>query len=485
MKLIHNDKKTVKFETDGDWTLKVGDIDILKNLKLLKVYDDAFVWQSLTPMHDGWLRLRARWVPGATTVNFWAWWVAGDTGIEAPRIAQPAITIIATAEPLVDLRICPRSPLHSDPMLEGFTSGGLLHGQGTVMHHFVVDFEENEWDHGDSVQEPNRYMPASPNQTGGNWDYMGQTFPVEVIPNRLIYAAGCYGGFFQHGDSGQFVTEADFPELQADSHIHAGSKDRGWIKYTAPSTPWRDRMKVMYSNPDGAHACQISVLAQVAQFRPEDEGLKMLLEAWSNVYLRSFPAQPRGTSHANPGSERSQGRVVKSGVDAFLACHSFGSKEDEHIGLRFGTRVLQRWGNQRDLFLANFKKRGFGFSQYRDTGMYAANEIGIHFWGIYRLHLAFDQLGAEHNPELHYWMETAAKWLFDSFRYYGELAGDRRWGHPYYENADHTTPLASPTSSSHFAWFGAMQHEPVNSTEWVKRGHIMALGEGMPARFKS
>ena len=272
------------------------------------------------------------------------------------------------------------------------------------------------------------------------------------------------------------MTEQQFPNLQASSHIHGRSKDKGWIEYTDPSNTWRDRMSVFRTNPDGQHACQVSVLAQMAEHYPRDEGLKMLLEGWSHNYTRQFPAEARGTSHNNSGQERDQGRQTKTGVDAFMASH----KEDSPTALRFGRRALERWLIDVVAFKARHAKTGLGFSEFAEGG-YSTNEIGIHYWGIRRLHQAIEKLGAEHLEEVHFWMAEAQRWCFESWRFY-DIQGDRHWGYPYFEDKDHE-PMHGPVSAEHFGWLAAVHYEPQNPTEEAKHKAILELGAGMDPRF--
>ena len=388
------------------------------------------------------------------------------------------LTSTVGLQPLVDYTIEETDDLVEDPDNEGFTLGGFLQGQGSTLRAFHVNFGTASWGGDDGKNAPNSYMPRSPNKTGGNWAYMGISFPVSKIEITDAYAIGLYGGVFQHSD-GKLVSEKDYPQLQAISHIHEHSRDKGWIKYTDRSNTWRDRMSIMRTNPDGQHACQVSVLAQLAERYPEDEGLQMLLEECSHVYTRQFPFQARGTTHNNPGQERAQGRVMKSGVDAFMGSVNI----DDATALRYGHRVLERFTNDKKQFLSNYAKHGVGWSQFARFGAYSTNEIGIHYWGMDRLHDALDKLGVDHLEEVHFWMREASRWCFDSFRFY-DIAGHRHWGYPYYEDKDHKD-LSGPVSAEHFGWLAAVSHEPQNPTEWEKHKALLELGAGMDPRFVS
>lgn len=486
---LQTEKQETVFDTSDVWTLWVDGIDILATLNWHKGYDDGRqVWEALTPLFGThWLRLRIMIRRGENKGICWAWPVAGDTSIEQPRLPRREIRITSTPglSPLVDFTIETEDPLRPDPANAGFTIGGILNGQGVTLRSFWVDFGAGEWAGDDGRFEPNHLMPRSPQKTGGNWDYMAVRYPVETFKLTDVYAIGGYGGFFQHANSGAWVTEPDFPDLQAREHIHERSKDPGWIQYTNPSTPWRDKMSVFRQNPDGQHMCQVSILGQMLDEHPEDEGLKMLAEAWSHVYTRQFPKEPRGTSHANSGQERSQGRVLRSGVDASVAAHG----DDEATALRFGLRAMDRFANDKAHYIDNHAKNGIGFhpfTQVETSGVvvngYSTGEIGIHYWGMWRLHQAMEKLGLDHLEDVHFWMTEAERWCFNSFRFY-DIAGDRRWAYPYFEDKNHID-LHGPVSSIHFGWLAATNYKPQNPTEEAKMLHILELGEGLDERFK-
>jgi hypothetical protein len=461
------------------WSLSVPfGPDLFASARLLKVHPDGrAVWESLTSVGNAWIRLRAMAKSGSPIVRFHVWHVYGDTSLEAPTFERKTIDIQSDFEPMVDMAIEQDSP------------DGIMHGQGTTVQAFEVDFQNLTarrifWNgtHGDPYLHPNPYCPPNPNQTGGLWPYMGITHESAATPH--LYMLGGYGGYFQHHDDGRLVTEADYPDLQTHGAIiHSKSKDRGWIKYTNPDEPWRDRMAVFENQQDQQHYCLFSPLAQKSIQCPDDEGLHMLLEAAAHVFMRDNPAVPRGTAHANSPTERGQGRILKTGIDLFEALMAHG---DTVLANQVGVRVWERWLIDKAAFKQRFDADGIGFARWGGDNLhYSASEIGIHFWGVWVLAQAiksFTVLIAPTPEELEavqWWLEEAADWLFASFRF-----EDGRWGVPYYEDREHRTPNEGLASSSHFAWLGATKHKPRDADEEAKMQGIVAIGKHLERRFK-
>lgn len=461
-----NPKVLAALTAPEPWHLVCNGHDLFASAKFHKGFEDRVVYQALTQVGSTWVRLRGTVYRDHPYVDFAAWAIDGDTRTSKPLFLRHTLHVQSRgAGPIVSV------------YLDNAEEGTILQGQGRTIRQFRCNLEDGDTQvvHNEPF-ETTPYAPRSPNQTGGNWAYMGLTHPP--IEPRLLYPVGGYAGFFQKPD-GELLTEADMPDLQAGSHIHAHSKDPGWIHYNDPGAPWRDRMAFFGSNQDGQHSCLFSAVAQQSMREPKNQALKMLLEAYVHVYTRSYPSKPRGTSHANPGAERSQGRVLKEGAHVFEALLEDAPKHAAIIGKRVG----ERWENQVQQFVRNYDSHDFGFAGFARTGMYSANEIGIHWWGLEAVHRVIEKIGAPHLEQLHWLQREASTWLFESFRFY-DIPGDRGWGHPYFEAADHSTPNTGPTSSSHFAWLGATRHEPRNPTEVEKMKHILELGESMDARFK-
>jgi hypothetical protein len=469
-----------KIEEQG-WTLFAnGDepgsrVLILASAKLLNIYADGrAVWEALTKIGNAWLRLRAMARSGCPIVTFHLRLVYGDTSLEAPTFEREDIGLQSEFHPMVDAQI------------ERWSDQRIMHGQGTTVQRFEIDFQNLTVTRGvedpDDFLRPNPYCPPNPNQTGGLWPYMGITHEEAPLPN--LYMLGGYGGYFQHHDDGRLVTEADYPDLQTHGAIiHSKSKDRGWIRYTNPDEPWRDRMAVFENQQDQQHYCLFSPLAQTSILHHEDEGLHMLLEAAAHVFMRDNPAVPRGTAHANSPTERGQGRILKTGVDLYRALMSHG---DIDLANMVGTRTWERWLIDKAAFKQRFNEHGIGFARWGGDNLhYSASEIGIHFWGVWVLAQAiksFTVLIAPTPEELEavqWWLEEAADWLFASFRF-----EDGRWGVPYFEDREHRTPNEGLASSPHFAWLGATKHKPRDADEEAKMQGIVAIGEHMEMRFK-
>jgi hypothetical protein len=155
--------------------------------------------------------------------------------------------------------------------------------------------------------------------------------------------------------------------------------------------------------------------------------------------------------------------------------------DDEPSALRFGRRAMKRWQIDAKAFVRRYKETGLGFSKFASTGAYSTNEIGIHYWGLWRLHLAIEELGDDDIGAVHFWMAEASRWCFESFRFY-DIPGDRHWGYPYFEDKNHVD-LSGSVSAEHFGWLAATHFEPHNPIERAKHEAIVALGEGMDERF--
>ena len=351
----------------------------------------------------------------------------------------------------------------------------LLHGQGLgVIRRTSRPGHADVEVGGDLSLNP--YCPKNPNQTGGLWPYMGITYP-DVNPVDL-YMLGGYGGYFQN-PGGSWVTEEDHPVMQAGSHIHEHSNDRGWIRYSHQQ-PWRDRLAFFEANQDDQHLCQWSVLAQTAAQQPFDLGLGMLIEACAHSFLRLIPGKPRGTFHHLSGQERAQGRILLTAVDMFKALNQLGYTE---LAKSVGRRGYERFNIDKAAFIKRNAEKGLGFNTWAGTKHYSTGEIGILFWGMLKMQQQPILIGTDGYLDARFWMREAARWCFESFRFY-DITGDRKWSYPYYEDIDHKD-LSGPVSSEHFAWLAAMHHEPRNPTEIDKRKALEELGQGIDERFKA
>ena len=446
------------------WTLRVKGVDLLANAKFHHGYTDRIVWQSLTKVGPIWFRVRIALNHNSAVAQFWIWPVYGDTGDGTSLFPRRQLYVTSLNAPLVDM------PVEED-------GDFILHGQGVSMRYLWVDFDQvtSDFDSG-AILKPNALCPQNPNQTGGNWPYMGITFPPrETFELEELYMLGGYGGYFQHECTGEWVTEKDKPDLQANSHIHEFSKDPGWINYTNPDATWQDRMAIFQANQDGQHCCLWSVLAQAAKAHYRKEGLQMLLEAAVHVYTRAFPDEPRGTTHHDSGQERGQGRILKSAVDMNLALR------DKELALVVGIRGVERYRIDMQAALKRLQSGMLPFAPFLDG--YSTNEIGIHYWGMWKLAKVLESVNQlDVLPILQHWLALARAWCFESFRWY-DIPGDRRWAYPYVEAADHTE-IRGGVSSAHFGWLAATHYEPQNPTEIEKMKAILELGDHYPARFK-
>lgn len=306
---------------DG-WMLTVTDGDgvthkLDQNLVLLRSSEKHMVFETRTKVKGCWVRMRARFTSRSPWVLFWIWPIMGDESMPEPSISPGPLTLEANRDPIVH-------PI----TLTGFSS--YLHGQGAGITQVQFNFDhfsaEPTFPH-----EHSDYAPYHPNQTGGEWPYMGISFPAG-IPHGQLYAVGSYGGHFLRPD-GSFTAELDHPHLQADSHIHEHSDDKGWIRYTYPATPWRDRLLGFQANQDDQHYCLFRPVAQTLR-RSDDEGLRMLCEAAAHVFLRQIPDSPRGTTHHLSGAERAQGRILLTGCDLFEALLPTSRELANLVGVR-------------------------------------------------------------------------------------------------------------------------------------------------------
>lgn len=447
------------------WSLFVGGVDILKNLKPLRVEDQRTVFESRTKVKHAWVILRAEVLKRVPhLIKAWAWTIYGDTSISEGYLPRLDLRLTSTPGqlPQVDLQL--EEPTMEEPMI--------LQGQGRSVRQFYVDFKKLTFAAlpGD-IAEPNPFCPHHPNSTGGNWAYMGMHYFGAHL--EQLFMLGAYGGYFLN-DDGSFLTEAQRPQLQANVVVHRYSNDPGWMHYGEGA-----HMATFQDNQDTQHYCLFSPLAELFD-ASHNEGLRMLCEAAVHHTMRYIPSKPRGTSHSNSGGERGQGRPLKTMVDLAFVLR----EADPSLSKLIGTRAIERVLIDIEAFKARMESTGIGLAPFFRPDIYTANEVGIHYMGMWRLRQVLNMLGAEEVlPEVNWWLDFASKWLFDSFRFW-DVPGYRVWGVPYYEHADHSTDNGGPVSSSHFAWLGATHYQPTTPSEVEKMKHILELGEVIPARFK-
>lgn len=446
------------------WDLRVRGMSLVfDNLRTLHADSNYCSYETRTKINDAWVILRARFNSLSPVVHFAAWSVYGGLSTSAPILQRE------------DLSIGSPHPAGVTITTLDIPGGPILNGQGTNVRAFSYDFKNEAWD----TDEPHpplsysRFAPTSPNQTGGNWPYMGINVSLDddlAKARRELYAIGCYGGYFTKKD-GSWLEEADRPMLVAREHIHVHSKDPGWIEYTDPSAPWRDRMAGGFKNQDEQHLCLFSPLAEAARQWPEDEGFKMLLEAAGHVYTRQVPVIDKGTTHDHSGAERAMGRILKTGVDL--------AETSARHGPMLTARAIDRFDIDQRAYAERLELTGEQWREFGHNPGFSPSEIGIHYWGVLKLHPYHHNKAA-----LEKLMREMERYCFDSFINWDSIQGSRGWAVPYWR---HRTgePWGGPSSTGHFCWLAAISHEPQNEVEREKRKHIYALGESIPARFKS
>jgi hypothetical protein len=453
----------------GDFFLRCNGASLLANPIILVNTAEAVVYEVKHKIGAAWIRIRARFESKNAHVQFWGWAIHGDTDSSSP-LFDSQVLAIATGV--------------GDEMFAitlGEDGQQMLHGQGFPVQRWVLDFSTVKIVARSNIPplEPGRYAPTHPNKTGGNWPYMGYNFasvigamPILDLRARL-YRLGNYGGYFLR-PTGEFLEESDRPELIARSHIHERSTNRGWIHYTDPAAHWRDRLAGGFQNQDKQHLCLWSPLAAAARLHPADEGFQMLLEAGVHVYTRQVPIIEKGTTHHKSGAERAQGRILQSGMDLESALRK-GSRLANVAALRADARVEidEDAGEAR---LSEGKPR---WAQFGSNPGISPAEVGIHYAGLRRI-AAYG--GGEWDTEDT--LRAAARYCFDAFIEWTELPGNRVLDVPYWIHWD-GQPWGGPSSTEHFCWLAAINHEPENDIEREKLKRIYDLGEGIDERWRS
>lgn len=447
----------------GGWDLKLNTESLVRSAHLVRSDINHAVFEGVVwPGANSWTWWRCRVNAHNSKVRFWFQTAYGSRSRTAPTFKRD--TIVATSEGMVPIVI--ETPSVADPVI--------LHGQGVSLNTCEVDFEtgSNMWLVLPGFEETD-YVPRYATKTGGKWAYMGLDFPISSHDidywRKQLYPAGAYGGQFMH-DNGKRVTEADVPDSVVSSHFHERAKDTGWIKYTDPNAPWKDRHAFGIREPDDQHNSIVDAISQAHAMWPEDEGFAMLVIRSAEFWLKAQPGRNKGTTHQYEGvGVRGPGRNLKS----FTNMHSSLVLQNEgYLVNEIGKRALEMWDYQKSSIAWNIKDHGHMWSFYGDD-LINPSEVGIYFWGLWSFNRYLVANGI-YDPELHWVMEQTAKLCFDSWRD-DWVTRPGQWGVPWTLDGKTFKPtsLVKP-SSGHFAWLGAMHYDPTNRSEEDKQAGIFA-----------
>jgi hypothetical protein len=447
------------------WDITVGSDSLVAASSPYSETDTERQFESFIKYLDGWVKMGVSVKTGSSKVRYWLMSGYGRTSIFKPSFIRQSVeaVISGSTQHLVNI--------------DEF-GGTVVHGQGTPPVCFDYDFDTEELtilsQQHSSVRT--HYCPKDGNQTGGNWHYMGITFPIANFDigywRDQLYPLGNYGGTFVD-DDGTWATEAEWPNavLAGGTHFHRDTKT--WIKYTHERDPWRDKGSIR--TPDMQHLSLQDPVCQAYIAHPDDIGLRWLVEIAANRYLMQVPGWDKGTYRWDPGQARANGRVEKAATNLFKALMVMGRTE---LALAVGVRGMTRLQNQIVQFAGDLRNGRTPWPYFEGEGKHSPAEIGIWWWGLNEIDEMLEEVGVQ-IPELDYIKDEASRFVFDSFY----IAANGKVDVPYFVRTDWSHDLI-PSGGEHFCYLAARNAHIVGAEDERKMELIHALADDIEPRFK-
>lgn len=458
------------------WDLKINKQSFLRNMRVIPTNNDrsvlleARIWTG----QRCWTWVVAEVFDNSANVYFYFLTGYGHRDLPEPTFPRETVTVQLPGQLPRDIeKPSPRFPT-------------ILNGQATPIKALHYDFVSNAawWQQAETEFKETAYVPRYGPQTGGLWGYMGYQHTEDLHTSTAVKALhsmcmlGCYGGHFVHRDGARFLTEADEPNVVGGSYLDNRVPDKGWIKYTDPNAPWKDRMAWDIAEADYEHLSVYDAPSE-AWIYFKTPAFAMLVIAAAERMLRLIPGRDKGGSFHEAGQHRAQGRVLKTLVKLFRALRAMPGNGSNYLRDQIARRAVERFNIQWRERINNVATNGLGwtlFGKHGDPKLINAHEIGIHYWGLRHLDDELDGMGI-HDARVDLYKRECSKLCFNAFMEWptGEFAPLLGY------NPDLTIPENARPTSAHFCWLAAVNHQPETPSEAQKIERIKGLR--VDARF--
>ena len=395
--------------------------------------------------HDCIVRVRIAARPGSLLVAFSP--VYGYEGVTAPTIDPRPLPFTAHGHFVAD-------PSSNQPCLNGQAiTPTLVRLGGWPQPHEIPK------------QQTNDYVPHDPNQTGGHWLYMGISHPA--APDSIQVAN--YPGVWLTPD-GDYIPQTSYPNAQAGSHWNA--KTPGYIRYTDPDAPWKDRGARdqngrEFKTPDGQHLSVYCPALEQARREPHNPAFQIITEDIAHRMMWQFPAEDKGLYRFRPGAEREQGRILLVGLDCIRALRA--QKNDDLADL-LSLHLAKREMEVHRVWRERLAAGRLPFSTHGEGDWVSPAEIGIHYWGLadLRRYISNKSIFSE---ELDYMLKTCADFCYKWTLRWTD-AGHVWYAPPYRVRLDESDYTRAPSGGMHFCWMAASN---ANGSDPIKTAAIAQM----------